>query len=304
MRTFNASKFLGGLLLATSVAESAAFHAVSPLLSTSVTSPPPPLFAVAQRNQRRGPQQRKNDNTPMMNDEIKYPEVRVMAPNPAGKDEPLGIMPIGEARTRAAEMGNLDLIVVNPNSEPPVCKIVDYSKYRYMQEKKAKEIKKNSKVSELKEVKMSYKIDVHDYGVRKKNALKFLRQGNRVKTTVMFRGREMQHNQLGAELLERLAEELIEIATKEGGPKREGRNLSLILSPRPEVMRELSNERKAQEKAKKLKKFAAEGTPVNGEVRVPAAESTGENERPSAQKAKPTKANETLDKLLGGEEFF
>lgn len=152
-------------------------------------------------------------------------------------------------------MGGLDLILVNDKSDPPVCKIVDYSKYRYMQEKKAKELKKNSKATEIKEVKMSYKIDIHDYGVRKKNALKFLQQGNRVKCTVMFRGREVQHDNLGFELLDKLSEDLDDIATKESRPKREGRNLSLILSPRAEVLKAVNEKRRAQDKEKKKKKM-------------------------------------------------
>ena len=194
-----------------------------------------------------------------MNDEIQAGELRVVTPTPLGKDEALGIMSRDEALAKAREMGGLDLILVNPNSDPPVCKIVDYSKYRYMLEKKAKEIKKNSKASELKEVKMSYKIDVHDYGVRKKNALKFLNQGNRVKCTVMFRGREMQHDKLGYELLEKLAQDMEDICVKEGRPKKEGRNLSLIISPRAEVLKQVNENRRAEEKAKKkLKKESKE----------------------------------------------
>ena len=190
-----------------------------------------------------------------MNDEITQSELRVViSSSSGGKDEALGVMTRKEALARAQAEGGLDLILINDNSDPPVCKIVDYSKYRYMQEKRAKEVKKNSKASELKEVKMSYKIDVHDYSVRKKNASKFLQQGNRVKCTVMFRGREVQHDNLGFELLDKIAEELSDLAAKEGRPKREGRNLSLILGPRPEVMKAISDGRRAEEKAKKKKK--------------------------------------------------
>ena len=196
-------------------------------------------------------------NRPKMNDEIEAQELRVMLASPSGgKDEPLGVLSRDEALVKAKELGGLDVILINPNSDPPVCKIVDYSKFRYMREKKAKEVKKNSKASELKEVKMSYKIDVHDYDVRKKNASKFLKQGNRVKCTVMFRGREVQHDQLGFELLERLAEDLQELAVKEGRPKREGRNLARILSPKPEVMKAVSDGKRAEEKAKKKKREA------------------------------------------------
>lgn len=191
---------------------------------------------------------------PPMNSELKPGEFRVVTPSPKGKDEPLGIMSREEALLKAKEMGNLDVILVNPNSDPPVCKIVDYSKYRYMAEKKAKEVKKNSKASEIKEIKMSYKIDVHDYDVRKRSAVKFLKQGNRVKCTVMFRGREVQHDKLGFELLEKLCSDMEEVCMKEGKAKREGRNLSLIISPRPEVMKQVNENRKALDKTKKQKK--------------------------------------------------
>jgi len=194
---------------------------------------------------------------PTMNDEITASELRVVTPSPKGKDEPLGIMSLQEALDKAKEMGGLDLILINNNSDPPVGKIVDYSKYRYEQEKKQKEIKKNSKASELKEVKMSYKIDVHDLSVRKNNARKFLKSGNRVKCTVMFRGREVQHDQLGVQLLEKLAADLEDLCVREGRPKRDGRNLSLILGPKPEVLKAVNDSRKAEAKEKKKKKAAA-----------------------------------------------
>eukprot|EP00537_Pseudo-nitzschia_pungens_P002568 CAMPEP_0172355702 /NCGR_PEP_ID=MMETSP1060-20121228/101_1 /TAXON_ID=37318 /ORGANISM="Pseudo-nitzschia pungens, Strain cf. cingulata" /LENGTH=275 /DNA_ID=CAMNT_0013075523 /DNA_START=297 /DNA_END=1124 /DNA_ORIENTATION=+ len=191
---------------------------------------------------------------PPMNEEVPRGDIRVTTPNAKGKDDLLGIMSRDEALAKAKEMGGLDLILVNANSDPPVCKIADYSKYRYMKEKKAKEVKKNSKATEIKEVKMSYKIDVHDYQVRKKNALKFLKQGNRVKCSVMFRGREVQHDKLGYELLDKLAEEMEDICTREGRPKREGRNLSMIVTPRPEVVKQVNADRRAVEKQKKKNK--------------------------------------------------
>lgn len=210
------------------------------------------LARMKRRGQRRAPPVK--EYKPPMNDEIPERDLRVVTPSPKGKDEPLGVMSRTDALAKAKEMGGLDLILVNPNSDPPVCKIVNYSKYRYMNERKAKEVKKNSKASELKEVKMSYKIDVHDYDVRRKNALKFLNQGNRVKCTVMFRGREMQHDNLGRELLEKLAEDMSEICVKEGKPKKEGRSLSLIVSPRAEVLKLVGETRRAGEKAKKAER--------------------------------------------------
>ena len=251
-----------------------AVSAFSPLGFTE-RNPNMVLMARMQKNnRRRGPPVK--ENKPPMNDEIQAGELRVVTPTPLGKDEALGIMSRDEALAKAREMGGLDLILVNPNSDPPVCKIVDYSKYRYMQEKKAKEVKKNSKASELKEVKMSYKIDVHDYQVRKKNALKFLNQGNRVKCTIMFRGREMQHDNLGYELLEKLAQDMEDICVKEGRPKKEGRNLSLIVSPRAEVLKQVNENRRAGEKAKKKMKKESKEKKAAAAAAAAAAASTGE----------------------------
>lgn len=192
---------------------------------------------------------------PPMNGQLPDSELRVViASTTGGKDEPVGLLSKAEALAKAKELGGLDVILVNNNSVPPVCKIVDYSKYRYMKEKKAKEVKKNSKATEIKEVKMSYKIDVHDYQVRKRNAEKFLKQGNRVKCTVMFRGREMQHDKLGFELLDKLALELEDMALREGKAKREGRQLTSILSPRPEVLKARADAKRAEEKAKRKKR--------------------------------------------------
>lgn len=255
----------------------------------------------ARRNNNRGRGPPVKEKRPTMNEEIKPGDLRVTTPNPKGKDDILGVMSREDALAKAKEMGGLDLILVNANSDPPVCKIVDYSKYRYMLEKKAKELKKNSKATEIKEVKMSYKIDVHDYGVRKKNALKFLNQGNRVKCTVMFRGREVQHDNLGFELLDKLATELEEIATKESRPKREGRNLALILSPRTEVMKAINEKRRADEKNKKKKKKEtfeerqAEKAAAATAAGVVATELNGESEGETV-----IDMESSLDDLLGG----
>jgi translation initiation factor IF-3 len=209
---------------------------------------------MARRNMNMNRRAPVKEKKPPMNDEIAPGDLRVTTPNAKGKDEILGVMSRDEALAKAKEMGGLDLILVNPNSDPRVCKIVDYSKYRYMKEKKAKEVKKNSKATEVKEVKMSYKIDVHDYEVRKKNALKFLNQGNRVKCSIMFRGREVQHDKLGFELLDKLALEMEDVCTREGRPKREGRNLSMIVTPRPEVVKKVNADRRADEKNKRKNK--------------------------------------------------
>lgn len=241
-----------------------------------------------------------------MNDEIKATELRVIYSN-AGQDEPLGILSRTDALSKAKELGGLDLIVINDKSDPPVCKIVDYSKYRYQQEKKAKELKKNSKATEIKEVKMSYKIDVHDYEVRKKNASKFLKQGNRVKCTIMFRGREVQHDNLGYDLLDKLAQDLDEMCLSEGRPKREGRNLSRILAPRPEVMKAVTDGRKAEDKAKKLKKQEQKKEALQGKVaktgEVAIAMEIDDDEDDDDDDFDDDEDDSSLDELLSKDEF-
>lgn len=212
-------------------------------------------FSLDAIRRRGGPRQpRRVEEKPPMNLEVPNIQLRVVTPNPKGKDDPLGIMGRAEALSLAKDMGGLDLVLINAKSDPPVCKIVDYSKFRYEKERKAKMLKKNSKATEVKEVKMSYKIDVHDYNVRKKNASKFIGQGNRVKCTIMFKGREIQHDKLGVELLGKLATDLEDVCLMEGKPKREGRNLSCILTPRPEVVKKINEKKRAEEKKKRKAK--------------------------------------------------
>jgi translation initiation factor IF-3 len=218
---------------------------------------PVALFARKGGGRKRYAARVVEEDKPPMNNEIKDVELRVVTANASGKDDPLGLMSKAEALAMAKELGGLDLILINNNSVPPVCKIADYSKYRYIKEKKAKEVKKNSKASEVKEVKMSYKIDVHDYVVRKKNAAKFLGQGNRVKCTIVFRGREIQHDKLGFDLLDKLAVDLEKLALREGPPKKEGRMLAFILGPRPEVVKAVTDAKRAMDKAKKKAREAS-----------------------------------------------
>ena len=131
-----------------------------------------------------------------------------------------------------AQDRDLDLVVVSPNQEPPVAKILDYGKYKYEMAKRAKEAKKEQKVVEIKEIKIRYKIDVHDYQVRIKSIKKFLAEGNKVKIVVMLRGREMQHNQLAYDLAERFLTDLSDVKmTVERKPSLEGRNVITILAP-------------------------------------------------------------------------
>lgn len=221
------------------------------------------LDAMKRGGRPRGPV-RTVEVKPPMNEEIRYDTLRVSVPvysksdsGKAPKDENLGIMTKAEALMKAKELGGLDVILINENSDPPVVKIVEYSKFRYEKEKKAKELKKNSKASEVKEVKMSYKIDVHDYEVRISSASKFIKQGNRVKCTVQFKGREIQHDKLGFDLLKRMATDMDKLCTMDGQPKREGKTLSCFFSPLPEVTKAANDRKRAQEKAKKAIKKEA-----------------------------------------------
>ncbi len=161
-----------------------------------------------------------------VNDGIRAREVRVVGPD--GKQ--IGIKPIEEALRLAEEM-DLDLVEVAPLADPPVCKIMDYGKYRYEQTVKMKEARKKQAVVSFKEMKMRPKIDRHDYEIKKRHIERFLKAGHKVKVTVMFRGREMTHTEKGLELLQQLAEEVAELGTVESEPKLEGRNMQMILAP-------------------------------------------------------------------------
>jgi translation initiation factor IF-3 len=162
-----------------------------------------------------------------MNEKIRSKEVRLID----DKGENHGIIPTSKALKMAYDL-DLDLILISPNQEPPVAKILDYGKYKYEMAKKAKEAKKKQKVIEIKEVKMRYKIDVHDYDVRMKNTKKFISQGNKVKVVVMLRGREMQHSNLAFELANRfIADMSEEAAVLEKKPQLEGRNVTFYFAP-------------------------------------------------------------------------
>lgn len=142
----------------------------------------------------------------------------------------LGLFGVRDA-LRIAEEQNLDLVEVAPNAEPPVCKVMDYSKYKYDQARKAKQARKNQAKIEVKEMKFRPKIDKGDYETKKNHVLRFLKKGARVKVTIMFRGREMAHPEQGLMVLEKLADELKPFATVDQQPKMEGRNMHMLLSP-------------------------------------------------------------------------
>jgi translation initiation factor IF-3 len=166
-------------------------------------------------------------NVPPINDNIRFPQVRLIDTD----GTQLGILSHREAMQLADER-ELDLVLVSDKADPPVCRIMDYGKYKFEQEKRAREARKRQHNAEVKEVKMRYKIDDHDYNVRVKNAQRFLKSGDKVKATVMFRGREIQHSDLAEQLLRRMAKDLDAFAEMQQAPKREGRNMMMLLSPK------------------------------------------------------------------------
>ncbi|MBA2173374.1 translation initiation factor IF-3 [Halobacillus locisalis] len=161
-----------------------------------------------------------------INEKIRAREVRLIDVN----GEQLGIKSRNEALDIAAN-ANLDLVMVAPNAKPPVCRVMDYGKYRFEQQKKEKEARKNQTVIKVKEVRLSPNIEEHDFNTKLRNARKFLSKGDKVKASVRFRGRAITHKELGQKVLERMAEECNDIAQIETKPKMEGRSMFLMLAP-------------------------------------------------------------------------
>ena len=161
----------------------------------------------------------------MINEQIRDKEVRVIGPD----GEQLGIMSAKEAYFKAKDSG-LDLVKIAPTATPPVCKIIDYGKYRYEQSRKAKEAKKKQRTVETKEIRLSPNIDVNDLNTKASAARKFLEKGNKVKVALRFRGREMAHQQTGMDIVMAFCEKLADCSSIDKAPKLEGRNLTVILS--------------------------------------------------------------------------
>jgi translation initiation factor IF-3 len=164
---------------------------------------------------------------PRSNREIRIPKVQLI-----GADgENLGIVPTDQALKMAEEAG-LDLVEISPNVEPPVCKILDLGKLKYSNQKKAAEARKKQKVVEVKEIKMRPNIDTHDYEVKMKAMGRFFDEGDKVKVTLKFRGREMAHQELGMKLLQQVKADTLEVAKVEAEPKLEGRQMMMVLAPK------------------------------------------------------------------------
>ncbi len=165
----------------------------------------------------------------LVNEGIRAREVRLVGAN----GDQIGVKPKREALEMAQNV-NLDLVCVAPKAKPPVCRIMDYGKYRYEQQKKEKEARKNQKVITIKEVRLSPTIEDHDFNTKLRNARKFLEKGDKVKASIRFRGRAITHSEIGRDVLQRLAKECEDIAVIESRPKMEGRSMFLVMAPKAE----------------------------------------------------------------------
>ncbi len=164
---------------------------------------------------------------PRVNDAIKVPQVRLID----AEGENVGVVPVREAQRMADDAG-LDLVEISPSADPPVCKILDYGKFKYEAQKKKNEAKKRQRVIEIKEIKLRPNIDENDYAVKMRNCLRFLEDGDKVKVTLRFRGREMAHQDLGMKVLNRVRDDMAELAKVEQLPKMEGRQMIMVIAPK------------------------------------------------------------------------
>src|SRR6478735_6587399 len=184
----------------------------------------------------------KHISEPRINDRIRVPEVRLVGPN----GEQVGIVRVEDA-LRLAEEANLDLVEVAPMAKPPVAKLMDFGKFKYEAAMKAREARKNQVNTVIKEIKLRPKIDPHDYGTKKGHVERFLKAGDKVKVTIMFRGREQSRPELGRRLLERLAEDIVELGYVESAPKQDGRNMIMVIGPTKKKAEAKAEQRRSRE---------------------------------------------------------
>ncbi len=181
---------------------------------------------------------------PRINDRIRVPEVRLVGPN----GEQVGIVRVEDALRLAAE-ADLDLVEVAPNARPPVCKLMDFGKFKYESAMKEREARRNQTNTVIKEIKLRPKIDPHDYGTKKGHVERFLKAGDKVKVTIMFRGREQSRPELGFRLLQKLAEDIGELGFVESTPKQDGRNMIMVIGPTRKKAEAKAEERRRREQA-------------------------------------------------------
>lgn len=188
---------------------------------------------------------------PRINDRIRVPEVRLVGPG----GEQVGVVRVEDA-IRLAEEAGLDLVEVAPEAKPPVAKLMDYGKYKYEAAQKARDARRNQANTQLKEIRFRLKIDDHDFNVKKGHVERFLNQGDKVKVMIMFRGREQSRPEAGFKLLQRLAEEVGELAVVESLPRQDGRNMTMVLAPtrrKAEAMTDQRARRQAEREARRAK---------------------------------------------------
>src|SRR5689334_3250796 len=215
-----------------------------------------------------------------INDRIRVPEVRLVGPN----GETVGIVPTDQA-LKLAQEADLDLVEIAPQGRPPVCKLMDYGKFKYENAQKAREARRNQTNVVIKEMKLRPKIDAHDYETKKGHVVRVLRQGDKVKITIMFRGREPHRPELGFRLRQKLAEDVTELGFVESSPKQDGRNMIMVLGPHKKKAGA-----KAEVKAEKVERAAA----LEAEKAAEEAEIKAAHTGPAAQK-KVRKRSENLD---------
>ncbi|WP_205859441.1 translation initiation factor IF-3 [Phycicoccus flavus] len=207
----------------------------------------------------------KHISEPRINDRIRVPEVRLVGPN----GEQVGIVRVEDALRLAAE-ADLDLVEVAPMAKPPVAKLMDYGKFKYEAAMKAREARKNQVNTVIKEIKLRPKIDPHDYGTKKGHVVRFLGGGDKVKVTIMFRGREQSRPELGFRLLQRLAEDVAELGTVESQPKQDGRNMVMVLAPTKKKAQAMAEQRKRRDEARTSPADPAQDEVVDETVDAPA----------------------------------
>lgn len=204
---------------------------------------------------------------PRINDRIRVPEVRLVGPN----GEQVGIVRVEDA-LRLAQEADLDLVEVAPTARPPVCKLMDFGKFKYEAALKAREARKNQINTVIKEIKLRPKIDPHDYGTKKGHVIRFLKAGDKVKVTIMFRGREQSRPELGFRLLQRLAEDVAELGFVESAPKQDGRNMIMVLGP---------TKKKAEAKAEERRRRIADAEQASDAAATAAAPATTQAPAPA-----------------------
>ncbi len=216
-----------------------------------------------------------------VNDRIRVPEVRLVGPN----GEQVGIVRIDDA-LRLAQEADLDLVEVAPTARPPVCKLMDYGKFKYENAQKARETRRNQTNTVIKEMKLRPKIDAHDYETKKGHVVRFLKQGDKVKITIMFRGREQHRPELGYRLLQRLAGDVEELGFVESSPKQDGRNMIMVLGPHKK-----KSEAKAEAKAERNERAALRAADRDAERAERVAHSEAATDKPK----KEPRRSENLD---------